>query len=260
MRAGRVAAVVAVLAAVSAPLWCAPLLRPLRFFGVRRVDVVGARYLAPAAVVAGLGLRPEASVFDDLEALREHLLLVPGVASAKVTRRLPGTLVVAIVEREPVALADGPDGLVALDATARPLPYDPTAAPVDAPIVERADSALLAALETIRTSDLGFFAGVAAARTRGGEVVLDLGTGRARLGLPVEPAIVQQVSAVERDLAVRALPWRELDARFHGWVVVRREARAERAQVRSPVQTPPRRHVTAPARPRAATPARRSRP
>jgi hypothetical protein len=106
----------------------------------------------------------------------------------------------------------------------RPLPYDPATTPVDAPVVRRGDARVLEALDVVRLSDPRLFAALTAARADGaggGEVVLELEQGRLRLGTPVDPAVVRAVAAVARDLAQLGRPWRELDGRFKGWVVVR---------------------------------------
>jgi cell division protein FtsQ len=222
MRWERGVAAGALVVLAAAPLWGPSALRPLQFFAVRRIEVAGARYLDPGVVAEGMGLARTASVWDDLDAVERRLENVAGIRSATVTRRVPGTLRVTVEEEEPVALADGPAGLVAVGAAGEPLPYDLTMAPVDAPVVPRADTALLAALATMRTTDLGFYAAIGAATARRGEVVLEIDSGRVRLGLPVEPGVVRQVAAVQRELAASGTAWRELDGRFAGWVVVRR--------------------------------------
>lgn len=221
-RAGRVAQIGLVLAAVAIPWWGPRLLRPLAFFAVRRVEVVGTRYLSPVAVVAALALTRESSVWDDLGRLESRLKAMGGVSGARVSRYLPGTLRVAVKEIEPVALAEGPEGLVPVGRDGRPLPYDPRAAPVDAPVVARPEEPVVAALAVVQATDLGFYAEVSAARlARGGEVVLELNEGWVRLGTPVDPAAVRSVSAVRRDLLARRVAWGELDARYKGWVIVR---------------------------------------
>ncbi len=227
MRKRRVAAAAGVVLAVTAPLWGPPVLRPFSFFAVRRIEVVGVRYLAPGTVVAALGLAPSASMWSDTKAMERRLLGVAGVRSATVARRLPSTLVVRIVEAEPVALAEGGTGLVPVDDSGRPLPYDPAATPVDAPVVPQATPRVVEALATIRATDYGLFADITAAREAagaGGDVVLDLEDGRVRLTAPLDPAVVRAVSAVRRDLVARGQKWQELDGRFDGWVVVRRAA------------------------------------
>ncbi len=231
MRAGRVAVAVGVVLAVGAPWWGPPALRPFAFFAVRRIEVSGVRYLEPATVVAALGLKPAASVWADTKAMERRLGLLPGVRSATVARRLPSTLVVKVAEEDPVALAEGPTGLVPVDDSGRPLPYDPAVAPVDAPVIDRAAPPLVEALATIRSTDYGLFAAITAARVAGagGDVVLDLEDGRVRLAAPLDPAVVRSVSAVRRDLDGRGQAWAELDGRFRGWVVVRRAAAARPA-------------------------------
>lgn len=215
-----VVAVVALMAGV--PWWGLPVLRQFRFFAVRRIEVVGTKYLAPAAIVAALGLRADATVWSDAGAMERRVRALAGVEAVKVSRRLPATLTVEVVEVEPVALAEGPTGLVPVGRDGRPLPYDPAASPVDAPVVERAETPLLAALATVRATDLGLFADIAAARTAvGGEVVLELEEGWLRFTTPVDPAVVHAVAAVRQDLTARGQTWRELDGRFRGWVVVR---------------------------------------
>jgi hypothetical protein len=204
-------------------------LRPFDFFAVRRVELMGVRFLAPEAVTGALGLRREASVWDRLGPLAERVRGVAGIARVEVSRRLPGTLRVAVREVEPVALAVGDDRMIPVGADGRPLPYDPARVAVDVPVIERPETTLVAALAAVRAADPTLFAEIASARReRGGSVELDLeGRGRIRLGMPVDPAVVRSVAAVERDLGARSQPWRELDGRFAGWVVVRRPSRVE---------------------------------
>jgi len=230
MRVKRVAIAVGVVALVAAPWWGPWALGHFRFFTVRRVEVYGARYLAPSVIVASLGLKPDASVWSNTKAMERRVAALEGVRSVDVSRRLPGSLVVTVSEVEPVALAEGPAGLVPVDSAGRPLPYDPSEVPVDAPVVERADARLLVALATVRATDLGLFADIAAARAAaGGSVVLELEEGLLRIATPLDPAVVRDVEAVRRDLAARGQRWAELDGRFRGWVVVRRgEAAAPR--------------------------------
>ncbi len=218
------------LLVVASPWWGPMALRPLAFFAVRHVEVAGARYLPVDTVVNAMGLGAGASVWQDLRAMERRLLATPGIAEAHVGRQLPGTLRVTVREVEPVALAEGPAGLVPLGADGRPLPYDPASAPVDAPVLGgggRVDTLVLAALARIQTTDPGLFADVSTARAvRGGSVELELKEGVVRVGSPVEPEVVRSVSAVRRDLEARSVLWRELDARFKGWVIVRPRAAA----------------------------------
>lgn len=78
----------------------------------------------------------------------------------------------------------------------------------------------------MRAADPALYADVAAARAdggggAGGEVVLELESGRLVLATPVDPAVVHAMAAVRQDLRSRGQPWRELDGRYGGWVVAR---------------------------------------
>lgn len=53
----------------------------------------------------------------DLESLREGLLEMPWVKDARVSRQLPATLAIDIVEREPHAVLERPDRLMLIDGT-----------------------------------------------------------------------------------------------------------------------------------------------
>lgn len=216
------AALVVVLAAASSPWWGTALLARSGYFAVRQVEVVGARYLAPEDVTRQLELGADASVWLELGKLTDRVARMSGVARARVSRRLPGTLVVTIAEREPVALAEGPEGLVAVAADAAPLPFDLMRGAVDAPLIATADVQLVRGLAVIQATAPGLYGGVSAASLDGG-LTLELAEGkrRVRLDLPVDPAAVRAVTLVQRDLAARGLAWREVDGRFRGWVVVR---------------------------------------
>jgi cell division protein FtsQ len=199
-------------------------LRRVSFFRVRRVELVGVRYVAPEQLLARLRQSGrELSVFDDLGAIASRVRAVAGVAEARVERRLPGTLRVIVVERVPVALAPGPGGLVAVDSLGRPLPYDPVESGLDLPLVPRPDTLLTRVLARVRAADSALYQAVQTAdRTSRSAVVLEVGGRRILLdGTSGGPAI-RAVAAVRRHLAGTGRPYGELDGRFAGWVVVRR--------------------------------------
>lgn len=221
-RARRLAVLVVALAvAVSSYWWMPAMMRRMRFFDVRRIEVTGATYRTPADIVAALQLPDTPSVFDELGDLEERLRRLRGIARAEVDRRLPGTLLVRIREVEPVALAQSRAGLVAVDDAGQPLPYDLTTAPVDVPVVGRAEPRLTQALAAIRTASGGLYASASAAWLRGREVVLDVGEGLIRLDTPVADSVLEAIGAVRRDLAQHQASWTEIDARFGAWIVVR---------------------------------------
>lgn len=210
--------------ALAAGVLLGPLaVRHLTFFRVRRVELIGLRYLAPDQLVAQLGLKPDQNLFDDAGEIERRAERAAGIVSARVERRLPGTLRVVIVERVPVAFAPGPGGMVALDGAAQPLPYDPAATGLDLPLVPRADTVVVGVLARVRAADSTLFQEVdAAERGPGNAVILELGQRRVMVrGIPTIED-VQAVAAVRRHLIATGRSYTELDARFAGWVVARR--------------------------------------
>lgn len=213
------------LAVVAAAWLLGPLLlRHVGFFRVRQVELVGVRYLAPDAVIGTLHLGSAASVFDDLEPLVERLRGLPGIAEARIVRRFPGALKVIVREEEPVALVPGRSGgpLMVVDGAGRPMPYDPSHGAPDLPVAASADSDVVAVLALVQTVDPTLFESITAARADRNTVVLQLGARRLLLMRDVGPEVIRTVELVARDLAERARPYAELDARYVGQIVVRR--------------------------------------
>ncbi len=208
----------------------APLgLRRLRFFRVRQVEIVGIRYLDADQVLAALRLPEHASVFDDTKVLAERLRGLDGVADASVNRRPPGSLQVIVREIEPVALVmSGRGALEPVDADGRKLPFD--LAGLDLPIVRSGgagggDSGVVGLLARVQAVDPALFQTIDAARrmeAQRGDVLLELGAHRVLLNRDAGPEVIEAVVLVARDLAAKARPYAELDARFAGQVVVRR--------------------------------------
>ncbi|MEP6732099.1 MAG: FtsQ-type POTRA domain-containing protein, partial [bacterium] len=122
-------------AILASPVWGPRVLRQLAFFRVRKVEILGARYTPASDVLARLHVDTMRSVWDPLGPLVQRVQAHPQVEHVVVTRKLPGTLVVELTERRPVALIPSPDGLRAIDERGRTLPLDPSRTPVDAPVV-----------------------------------------------------------------------------------------------------------------------------
>lgn len=197
-------------------------LRHIPFFRVRRVELLGVRYLAPNRVLDAMRLAPDQNVFDPLGDAEQGVEDLVGVVSVRIERRLPGTLRVEVVERQPAAFVSGPSGMIALDCDAHPLPYDPAESGLDLPIVSHADTTLTRALCTVRASDSTMYQAVDVARGGpGSAVTLDLD--HRRVLLPAAPTTeeIQAVGAVQRELGASGRSYRELDARFDGWIVAR---------------------------------------
>jgi len=97
-------------------------------FEVRRVEVRGAQHLNELQIydrVLGRQAK-QAMTRIDLAAIRADLMQLSWVEEARVSRQLPDTLVIDIIERKPHALlkqhkADGTDSFVLIDATGHEL-------------------------------------------------------------------------------------------------------------------------------------------
>jgi cell division septal protein FtsQ len=197
-------------------------LRRLEFFRVRRVEIAGLQYLAPAQIIAALELNARASVFDDLVAAGRGLRALPGIQSAMVKRRLPGTLEIVIEEAVPVALAPRGAGMALVDSSGTVLPFDPAASAPDLPIVASADRVVARVLASVREHDPALFGRIGAAWRVREDVVLDLDGRRVWFGPAVTAEDIRAVMAVAQDLVRQGRDYEELDGRFAGQVIVRR--------------------------------------
>lgn len=91
-------------------------------FAVRRVDVRGVNHLNELKVYEKvLAEKDQAMPLVDIDRLRTDLLGLSWVEDARVSRQLPDTLVVDIVERKPHAVLRKPDKLVLIDAAGNEL-------------------------------------------------------------------------------------------------------------------------------------------
>jgi cell division protein FtsQ len=85
-------------------------------FTVDRVEVVGIRHMDSAPVYRiALDQKSMAMPLVDVSGIRQQLLKFGWVKDARVSRRLPDTLVVDIVERQPAALWQDRDRLALID-------------------------------------------------------------------------------------------------------------------------------------------------
>lgn len=229
-RRGLVIAGVA-LAATAVAIVAPIAFRQMDYFHLQRVELVGARYLAPTDVTAALRTDTSASIFDDLDTFAERVATLPLVARAEVDRRLPGTLVVRIAERTPVALVAVGQGLRAVDTTGAILPIDPAATPVDAPIVAAArgardagaDTRLLAFLGRLRAQDPVLYDRIETAQRVGPDEWQLQSTAGVRLRMTPEVTVgrLATIFPVEQDLQQRRLRAVELDLRYRNLVIAR---------------------------------------
>jgi cell division septal protein FtsQ len=205
------------LAATAAPGF----LQRLDYFRVRRVEIAGLQYLAPAKVIAALGLESNATVFDDLAAAGRRLASLPGVISAEVQRRLPGTLEIQVVEATPVALIARRGGLAVLDSSGNVLPFDPAVSAPDLPVAATVDRRIARVLAQVQEHDPQMFARVRTAWRVRDDVLLDVDGRRLWFGPAVTAEDIRAVMAVAQDLARQGRNYQELDGRYAGQVIVR---------------------------------------
>jgi cell division protein FtsQ len=207
---------------LSVPWWGRAALRRLDFFHVRAVEVVGARYLDPVEVVRRLDVDTLHSVWDELAPLERRVADHPQVAAVSIERKLPGTLVVHVDERLPVAFAPAADGLQALDAAGRVLPIDPTRTALDLPIVAGADSTMLALLGELQEEDPALYRRISEVRrVASDELLFRLYDRAVRTSVHVTAARLAQIRPVEADLRRRDVRATELDLRFRNQVIAR---------------------------------------
>ena len=91
-------------------------------FELHNVEVRGTNHLNELKVYQiALADRDKAMPYVDLHAVRTRLMDLSWVADARVSRQLPDTLVIDIVERKAAAVLAKPDRLVLIDGTGREL-------------------------------------------------------------------------------------------------------------------------------------------
>jgi cell division protein FtsQ len=209
---------------LATPLWGPRLLAHLDFFRVRKVEVLGLRYTPPQEILALLHVDTTRSVWEPLEPLRARVAAHPQVASVAVTRTLPGTIVVDVTERRPVALVPIGATLRAVDERGVALPLEPSRTPVDAPIVTAPprETAVYHLLGTMQREAPRLYARISAIRSTGsGELLFQLADLPVRTMTSVTLARLGDIEPVERDLARRQLRAAELDLRFRDQVIAR---------------------------------------
>jgi hypothetical protein len=195
--------------------------RGISFFDVRRLELVGARYLTPDDLARALAIPAGTSIFEDLEPLERRVVRMDGVLEAEVHRRLPGTLRFRVREREAVALTERRGRLVLMDVNGKVLPFDPTTPADDLPLAD-ADASVGHLLVRFRAAEPELYARVDAGRRARGDVVLESGATRWRLRGDATGEDFRALALVLGELARRGWTgWRELDARFTGRVIVR---------------------------------------
>jgi cell division protein FtsQ len=213
---------IVLLLGVTSRFWGPLLMRRMDYFRVRRVEIVGARYVAPSDILAKLHVDTSASVWDPTSALVARVASHPEIQHVAVHRKLPGTLVIEVTERVPVALVPAPGGFRVYDERGVALPIDPARVDVDAPVLMERDVALLRLLSRIKRTMPAFYARVSAVR-RGGrdEIVLELEKEPVRVMQDVSLERLAEIAPVEEDLARKHVRVTEIDLRYRDQVIAR---------------------------------------
>jgi cell division protein FtsQ len=205
-----------------APFWGPLVLRQLSFFRVRKVEIIGARYVSVGEIVDRLHVDTTRSIWDPTAPLAARLASHPQLRRVSVRRKLPGTLVVDIDENLPVALVATNEGVRAYDARGVALPIDLSRTPIDAPILPRRDVGVLQLLGLLRTEAPAVYDRVSEVRVIGAdEVLIELDGTPVRAMRDVSAARLAEIEPVEQDLARRGLHAAEIDLRYKDQVIAR---------------------------------------
>ncbi len=240
-RAAFILGLVAVAAGIAGTLWGRGLLAKINFFDVRRVEVVGARWVAPDELLRLAAIGREQSVWEDYDVVERRLTGHPLIEEAQVHRAGLRALRIVVRETEPLAFVGIPE-LRAVHADGKLLPIDPRNTALDLPLLTMdaelaEDSARLA--EGPALSALAVFAklqeldpGLAAVVSdfslsdeHGLEMNLIASQPARRLALPgvVDAKLAERVRATLADLRQRGVVAESLEGRYANIIVVRRE-------------------------------------
>ena len=210
------------LIVLSAPWWGPRALAKLAFFRVRRVEIVGTRYVAPGDILRRMHVDTTDSVWDPVRPVEARIAGHPEIRSVRIRRRLPGTLVVEIVESLPVALVPAAAGLRAYDDRGVLLPVDPAGHDIDVPVLARRDTALLRLLGQVRSGAPALYARISELRRLPrGDVWMKMAGVTVLAASDVSVPRLLELDPVSQDLARRRLHPVELDLRFRDQVIAR---------------------------------------
>jgi cell division protein FtsQ len=217
-----IAAAALAVALFLAPWWSPPLLAHLAFFRVRRVEVNGTHYIQADDIYRRLRLDSTASVWDDTRPLERRLASLAGVRAVTISRKLPGTLVVQVSERSPVAFVPSASGLQAADADGQLLPLDPSRVAVDLPVLDHLDTALVRLLADVRAASPALFDRISAVRRPSpAELTFAVSGVIVRTKPNISASRLADILPVEQDLARRGAHPAELDLRYRDQVIAR---------------------------------------
>jgi cell division protein FtsQ len=213
---------VLLLLVLGAPFWAPLLFRQMAFFRVRKVEIIGARYVSVSDLIERMRVDTITSVWDPTSPFIARLASHPQLRHVSIRRRLPGTLVVEVEENPPVALVATNDGFLVYDSRGVVLPVDLTRTPVDAPVLTRRDIGVLRLLGVLRKEAPTLYDRVSEVRDAGAdELVLELAGIPVRTMRDVSASRLADVEPVEEDLVRRGLHPAEIDLRYRDQVIAR---------------------------------------
>jgi cell division protein FtsQ len=246
MRIVRRLLLLALLAgAASLPFWGPRAGRRIDWFAAERVEVTGARLLAPHEVLRASGVTVGTNVWSDPAPFVAALRRNPVVADAEITRVLPRTLRIRVTEKAPAALVQA-GTLRPATAEGEVLAVDPARAPVDLPlftarvrldrhgrVMDAETRAALAEAGRLGALEPGLMASVSEVRPLGRDglrLILSAPAADVLVRDGISADAVVRLRAALDDVARRAAadtlpqPRLEIDARFDDQVVVRRRS------------------------------------
>ena len=222
-RTARAVAIAAgLLLVVTSPWWGRAAMARMSFFRLRHVEIHGARFVSPAEILERMAVDTTMSVWMGLDPVEKRIEGHVQVRSARIERRLPGTLEVHVTENPPLALVPGRGGFAVVDAEGDTLPIEPSRTSVDLPIVPAGDTGALRLLAALRASRPALFERVSEVRAVGREeLILRLGALTVRTMRDVSADRMAELLLVEEDLARRQLRPAEIDLRYRDQVIAR---------------------------------------
>ncbi len=239
-RAAYLVGLLVMAGAIAGWIWGGRLLARFEYFAVRRVEVVGSRWLAPDSTLRLAAIGSDRSVWDDFSDVEGRLLRHPVIEEVRVHRSGIHALRIVVREVEPVALAGTPE-LRAVLSDGTLLPIDPAGTSLDLPLLTM-DVALTSDSKKLRVGpalyaleifgklqevDPGLAAVVSDFHLLDGQgLMMNLVVSQParRLALPAEidESLARRVRATLADLRGRGIAAALVEARYAGQIVVRR--------------------------------------